>query len=288
MNHHSSRQLSSQEQTRDLETSLLDFFIFLKQSYKLVTLFSLLGIAVSIGYLLSAPKHYQASAQIQMAQVAAANNSLLVNNIEEPTSVILRLSSLTSYSDQSTQACGLDSVKDAQAILSKSVKLTIPKGITNVVDMKIISTSPEVSIACAQAVFDLIKTTQTQFTNSFIEEAKVKLLEAEERLAKIKEFLVKADKSGAAIGAAYLSTRDEHRYFVDKISGLRNAVSSNQGRATRLLAPIYVSDVPMARKDHVVLLAGLFGGLFFGLLIEFGRQLLTRLKVQLENNTVPK
>lgn len=47
----------------------------------------------------------------------------------------------------------------------------------------------------------------------YIEEAKIKLADAEDRLAKAKELLAKADKSGSAIDAIYLSTRDEIRYL---------------------------------------------------------------------------
>jgi hypothetical protein len=157
-----------------------------------------------------------------------------------------------------------------------------------VVDLKIIGTSPEASINCAQAIFDLIKTSQAKIIKPYIEESKAKITDNEERLAKAKEFVMKADNSGSAMGAAYLSTRDEIRFLLDDITALKNVVASNDNRATRLVAPIYASDNPIAPKKLIVLLAGLFGGLFFGLLIAFGRQIIPSLKAQLENNTLPK
>jgi LPS O-antigen subunit length determinant protein (WzzB/FepE family) len=300
MNQNSSGQLGLQDQINDSEISLLDIFIFLKRSYKLIALIGLLGIAASIGYLLITPKQYQANAQIQMAQIdAAINNNKNKNknndninplgiNIEEPALLIARFSSPTSYTGEIAKACGLNPAKDAQAILSKSVKLTIPKGVANVVDLKIIGTSPEASIACAQAVFDLIKATQAQIIKPYIEETKARLLDDQERLTKSKDFLAKADKSGTAMNAAYLSTRDEIRFLLDEITALKNIVVSNESRATRLLAPIYASDDPISPKKLVVLLVGLFGGLFLGLLIAFGRQLIPKIKAQLENNTASK
>jgi LPS O-antigen subunit length determinant protein (WzzB/FepE family) len=296
MNQNSSRQFDPQEQSSESEISLLDMLIFLKRSYKLIALTALLGIVASSVYLLIAPKQYQASAQIQMAQISAANtnsnnnsnNNNNVNpigvNIEEPVLLIARLSSPTSYTAEAITLCGLDSEKDAQAILSKSVKLTIPKGVSNVVDMKIIGTSPEASINCAQAVFDLIKASQAQIVRPYIEAAQAKLLDDQERLTKSKDMVEKADKAGSAIGAAYLSTRDEIRFLLNEITALRNVVASNKSRETRLLAPIYASDDPIAPKKRNVLLVGLFGGLFTGLLIAFGRQLVLSLKEQLENN----
>jgi len=277
------------QQFQEGEISLLDIFVFLKRSYKLIVLIGLLDIAASIGYLLIAPKQYQASAQIQMAQISAANNNNnninpLGVNIEEPSLLIARLSSPTSYTAEITKSCGLDSAKDAQAILSKSVKLTIPKGVANVVDLKIIGASPEASINCAQAVFDLIKTTQAQIIKPYIEEAKATLLDSQERLAKAQDLVMKADKSGSAMGAAYLSTRDEIRFLLDEITALKNVVASNDNRATRLVAPIYASDDPIAPKKRNVLLVGLFGGLFLGFLIAFGRQIIPKIKLQLASN----
>jgi capsular polysaccharide biosynthesis protein len=292
MNQNSSGQIGPQDQINDSEISLLDILVFLRRSYKLIAFIGILGVAVSFSYLLITPKQYQASAQIQMAQISAANNNNNINplgvNIEEPALLIVRLSSPTSYTAEITKACGIDSAKDAQAILSKSVKLTIPKGVGNVVDLKIIGTSPEASINCAQAVFNLIKTTQALIIKPYIEEAKAKLLDNQERLTKAQDLVMKADKSGSAMGAAYLSTRDEIRFLLDESATLRNIVASNDSRATRLVAPIYVSNDPITPKKRNVLLGGLFSGLFLGLLIAFGRQIIPYLKAQLENKTYPK
>jgi LPS O-antigen subunit length determinant protein (WzzB/FepE family) len=296
MNQNSSGRIGSQDQTNGSEISLVDILIFLKRSYKLIALIGILGVAASIGYFLITPKQYQASAQIQMAQIGVANNNnnnnnninLLGINIEEPGLLIVRLSSPTSYTAEVTKACGLNSAKDAQLILSRSLKFTIPKGVVNVVDLKVIGTSPEASINCAQAVFDLIKTTQAQIVKPYIDEANTKLLDNQERLAKAQDFIMKSDKSGSAMGAAYLSTRDEIGFLLDQSTALKNVVVSTDQRVTRLVAPIYASDDPIAPKKNNVLLTGLFGGLFLGLLIAVGRQLIPSLTAQLESNTIPK
>jgi hypothetical protein len=164
----------------------------------------------------------------------------------------------------------------------------MPKGVANVVDLKIIGASPEVSVNCAQAVFDLIKTTQAQIIKPYIEEAKAKLLNNQERLVKAQDLVMKADKSGSAMGVAYLSTREEIRFLLDEITALKNVVATNDNRQTRLVAPIYASDDPIAPNKRNVLLAGLFGGLFLGFLTAFGHQIIPNLKIQLESSTLPK
>ena len=161
----------------------------------------------------------------------------------------------------------------------------MPKGVANVVDLKIIGASPEVSVNCAQAVFDLIKTTQAQISKPYIEDTKAKLLDNQERLARTQDMVLRADKSGSAISATYLSMRDEIHLLLDQNTALKNILVVNEIRVTRLVAPIYASDDPIAPKKRNLLLAGLFGGLFLGLLIAFGRQIIPNLKTQLENNT---
>jgi capsular polysaccharide biosynthesis protein len=285
MNQNTSEKFHAQVQINESEISLLDILVFLKRSYKLIAIIGILGVAASFAYLLITPKQYQASAQIQMAQISAGNTiNPLGINIEEPSLLIARLSSPTSYPAEIAKACGLDSAKDAQAILSNLVKLTIPKGVANVVDLKIISTSPEASVNCAQAVFDLIKITQAQITKPYILEAKARLLDIQERLAKAQDLVMRADKSDSAMGAAYLSTRDEIRFLLDEMTPLKNVAATNEYRATRLLAPIYASGDPIAPKKRNVLLAGLFGGLFLGFLIAFGRQIIPKIKLQLASN----
>jgi len=280
--------LNSQENAiEESEISLIDILRFLKGAYKTILIFGALGIAAAFAYLAITPKHYEASVQIVMAQSRIYNNNNnnnnnisppLTINIEEPALLISRLSSPTSYTPETLVACGLQDQANAALALSKSNKLTIPKGVPNLVELKTFGGSQQVAQDCALAVFGLIKTTQTQIMAPYIEEAKISLTDAEDRLAKGKELLAKADKSGAAISATYLTTRDEIRYLFNEIMAQKNIVTSNQNLATRMVAPIYSSDMPIAPQKRKVLAGGLFGGLFLGLLIALARQMVLKLK----------
>lgn len=270
------------------EISLLDILCFLKGAYKTIVVTGVLGLAVAIAYLAITPKQYEATAQIAMAQIGAANNNNNNNNlnplginIEEPSLLIARLTQPTSFTQQALDACKVDQVSNPGATLAKSIKLASPKGVANVVELKAFGKSPQDAQLCAEAIFELIKTTQAQIVAPYIAEAKTKLRDDEERLAKAKDLVAKADKSGSAMGAAYLSTRDEIRFLLDEITALKNVVTSNQSRATRLIAPIYASDTPVAPKKRVVLAAGVFGGLFLGLFIALARQMIAKLKKDL-------
>jgi LPS O-antigen subunit length determinant protein (WzzB/FepE family) len=267
----------------DAEISFVDILLFLKNSYQIIVSFLLLGILGATLYLWITPKQYEARAQIVMAQISTANNnnnnSPLGINIEEPALLISRLSIPTSYTPETLVACGLQDQANPALALSL-IKLTIPKGVANLVELKTFGGSQQVAQDCALAVFDLIKTTQAQIVAPYIEEAKIKLADNQERLQKAKEVVTRSDKSGAAMSASYLSTRDEIRYLLDEITALKNVVSSNQNRTTRMVAPIYLSDMPIAPKKHNILAAGLFCGLFLGLLIALARQMISKFNSQ--------
>lgn len=271
------------------EISLLDILLFLRRSWIIIAVFGVLGLAIAIIYLLIVPKQYQAIAQIQMAQIStAANNNNNINplgiNIEEPSLLIARMSFPTSFTPETTAACSLGGKENSASILTKSIRLSQPKGVPNVVELKTTASNPDLAQQCANAIFELIKTSQNKIVSPYIAEAKIKLADDEARLAKAKDLVLKADKSGSVMSAAYLSTRDEIRYLLDEITALQNVVASNTNRATRLVAPIYTSDAPISPKKQVTLASGLLGGLFLGLLISLGRQLIPKIKVQLPSN----
>ncbi len=285
-------QSSNPSPIQDEEISLLDILLFLKRSWFIIAVFGAIGLAIAIIYLLIVPKQYQAIVQIQMAQISSAanntNNNSNINplgiNIEEPGLLIARMSFPTSFTPATTTACGLDGKDNAISMLAKSIKLSQPKGVSNVVELKTTASNPELAQQCANAIYELIKTSQEKIVSPYIAEAKIKLSDDEVRLAKAKDLVLKADKSGSVMSAAYLSTRDEIRYLLDEITALQNVVTSNINRATRLVAPIYVSDAPISPKKQVILASGLLGGLFLGLLIAFGRQLIPKIKAQLASN----
>ena len=279
---------SSQHQIdTEAEISLIDILRFLKDVYKTIFIAGLAGLIVSVAYIYVIPNRYEATAQIAMAQIGVANNNNNNNNnnlnplginIEEPALLIARFSSPTSFNSEEITACGFEDKPDSAAALAKAIKLVPVKGVMNMVELKTFGASPDAAKTCANAIFDLAKKTQAQIIAPYIKEAKSKLAENEERINGAKELMSRSDKGGAAMSAAYLLSRDEIRYLLNEISGLKNILTSDQDRATRLVAPIYVSDVPISPKKGIALAAGLFSGLFLGLMVALARQMISRLK----------
>jgi hypothetical protein len=178
----------------------------------------------------------------------------------------------TSYSKETIALCGLAEEKDAGALLAKKAKLSLPKGLGGTVDLEIRDTSKEVAEACANAIYEFVKTSQAQLIAPYVEEASKKLIIEKERLSRATEFIARADKSGSGVSGAYLATRDEIRYLVDQISNLQAVINGNESRAARLVAPIYVKDHPVFPQKRNGLLLGLLLGGFLGLLLAVARR----------------
>jgi hypothetical protein len=95
---------------------------------------------------------------------------------------------------------------------------------------------------------DLVKAAQAQIAVPYIEDVKIKLVGDQDRLQYSKEIVARLGKSGSAMSASYLSMRDEISYPFDDITALKNVVTGDQGWTTRMLAPIYARDAPIASK----------------------------------------
>jgi hypothetical protein len=94
-----------------------------------------------------------------MAQISTANNNIspLGINIEEHALLIVRLSSPTILTPETSVACDLQDQANAALALIKSYKLIIPKGVPNVVELKTFGPTPEVAKGRGNTIFDLSK-----------------------------------------------------------------------------------------------------------------------------------
>ncbi len=260
------------------EISLKDIIDFLIESWKAILVTGLLGVLVSAAYLIVTPNQYQATAQIQMAQISASNNNNNTNplgvNIEEPNLLMARLKLPTTYSDEVIKACGFENASSPAESLSSSAKFSAVKGVGSMIELKINRDSKEIAINCAQALFESIKTSQNQIIKPYIEESKALLVKYEARLANSQSLVSRADKSGAALSAAYLANRDEVKFLTEEILRLNTFITTADTRQAKLVSPIYASDTAVFPKKTMRLIVGLMAGLLFGLLLVVGKKAL--------------
>ena len=247
------------------EISLKDIIDFLSESWKTIILTGLLGLISSIAYLWMTPNQYQATAQIQMAQINANNNvNPLGVNVEDINLLMARLKLPTSYSSEEIKACGFESSSAPFEALATTVKFSAVKGVGSMIELKIIRDSKDHAIACAQSLYENIKASQNEIIKPFIEEAKSLLVVYKDRLAYSQSLISRSDKSGAALSAAYLANRDEVKFLNEEVSRLNNFIVAADTRQSKLVSPIYASDYPVFPQKKISLILGFFIGLFIG------------------------
>ena len=271
---------SNQPNLVEDEISIKDIIDFLIEHWKTILGFGVAGLIAALMFAFLMPSQYEAKAQIKMAQIGVNNNNNvnpLGVNIEEPALLIARMKLPTSFDQATIERCGLNGEKDAAEVLAKKVKLSAVKCAPSVVDLSIQAESKELADACVAATFDLIKQTQKAIAEPFIIEAKSKLSEYQKRLDDSRSVMLRADKSGAALSAAYLATRDEVKYLMDEVIRLQDFITSGDTRMTQLTAPIYAIDHPVFPKKGLTVIVGLMAGLFLGLLFVMGRHAYRRM-----------
>jgi hypothetical protein len=273
MTQNSTGRTNIDDQNVDAQISLLEIVDFIKKSWKIIVLGSFLGLVCAVGYLVVTPPMFEATAQIRMAQISQVNPANPFGAvIEDPTSLISRMQFPTNYSPEVIGACGYQDLPQAALALSKAAKFSIPKGVANAVELKILTPTSQLAASCAQAIFVQITQMQEQLSKTFVEEAKIKLASDNEHIEGARKLITKADQSGSVMSAAYLSARDELTYFLTDREKMIDLINSVKSGGTRLDSPIYASERPVSPKKAISLIAGLAGGFFLGLLFALGRK----------------
>jgi hypothetical protein len=238
-----------------------------------------IGVLGAALYLQVTPKVFEAGAQIKVAQIANVNTAnSVINfmgiNIEEPQALIARMALPTTYPKETIALCGLADINNAQDVLASKVMLSIPKGVTGIVDLRIRDHSKDAARACLEAIYQLIKTSQAMIIAPYIDQAAKNLKIDEARLSRATQLIAMADKSSATMTAAYLSTLDEIRYLLNQISSLRTIIYSGETGYSKLVAPIFVNTSPVYPKKNVTLITGALLGGFLGLFLALFRSFL--------------
>jgi hypothetical protein len=255
------------------EISLIDILIFLKGAWKTIAITGVLGLCISVAYLLIATNQYEALANIPMMRASPAGA-----NIEEPAALIARMSLPAGLDDSVMVACGLQDAPNMQAQFAKAIKLSIPKGVANVVALKVTRPSPELASACAMSVIKFITNSQTLLNSLNLEASKVRLAKVDERLAEDKALLSKIDSTRGPASPSYFGILQEIRNLEDERDKTLKILDAKDMQAANLQFPIDVANKPVYPKKALSLVTGLLGGLFVGFLIALSRQMLVKLK----------
>ena len=273
----------NQEQVteQDDEISLFDIADFFITHAKTILITGFLGLMTAgLYFWFTTSPQYEATALIQMAQLPTNKHlGVVAGNVEDAGTLISRLALPTTYSSQNIQACKLENVKiDQDLALSKKLKYSIIKNAPNVVEIKVSQNSKDDAITCLKSVFETIAVTQNKIAEPLRSQATQLIEEKNKKLALAKELLLREGKSGLSLSTLYLVTRDEIASFNEDIDSLNGFVNSIESRPTKLISQIYAAETPVSPKKSISLIAGLFGGLCFGIVYIFFRKAMTVFK----------
>ncbi len=258
-------------QPQEDEISLKNIIDFLKESWRTILGAGFIGLLGSVGFLAITPNQYEVVAQIQMLQISLNSNGNNTNplgvNVEDPNLLLARLRLPTTYGAAEIKECGLEKEKRASESLVAMSKFSVVKGASSVIELKINMKNREQGLNCSHALFEMIRKSQNNLIQPYIQEAKELLTNYEERVNAARNIVARADKSGAALSAAYLANRDEVKFLTDEIIRLNNFISNSDMRQTKLVSPIYASEIPVFPKKNIALISGLLVGFFLGLVL---------------------
>lgn len=245
---------------------LNDFLFFLSGGWKNIVICCLIGLVSSGIYFFLVPWQYEAIAQVRLAELDQAKpSSPFGTPIEDVASLISRMQFPTSYPPEVIAVCGYNDHSNINSWLKKTFKFSALKGVPNTLELKVLSSTPKGAVTCADAVFERMRTIQDEFSRPLIEEAVAKVALDNERIDAARKLISKADISGAAMSASYLSARDELTYFLTDREERMDLINSAKTRGTRLLSPIYANENPVAPKGWLSVAIGLLSGFVFGL-----------------------
>jgi len=249
------------------DTYIFNSRFFIKGSWKAIVLFTLLGLIFSIAYLLIAPSRYEAISQVRLALIQT--NALTQPGgipLEEVSSFIARMKFPTTYRQELINACGYKNRADIDYFISHDLQFIAPRGLNNILEIKVLGNSPDSAELCAQEVIKQAQSSQMEVLEPYLVAANEQLKTSNLRIDLAKKLVEKADKSGNGnMSAGYWVARDELSRSILEKDKATEQVNFMLSHNTKLISPIYVNTDPVSPKKILSILTGLFIGLFIGL-----------------------
>lgn len=253
------------------EISLKDMVIFLKRNQRTIIFFGMVGLLLSVAYLVLTPKKYEARWQMQMALFVNGNdnsNYSSTYNIEEPAALIQRLSSPTAYPGEVQHSCNVP--ENGGNYLGGVLEIKAFKNVVNGVEMKAIAISPDQAKRCADSLVAMIVAQQ----RSLIED---RLAGRQALMKEIQQVLQREQFSIEKLAQKKISSFEHYAKLsrinplLMRIDALQEEILMSQKYPTKLLSPIYVTNTPVSPKNSLVMLFGLALSLVLGVIFALFR-----------------
>ena len=251
-------------QTAGDEISLKDIVDFLKLNQKLIALFGIAGLLISSTFIILAPKEYEASWQMQMAQFSNTNS-------EEPAALVQRLRSPTAYPAEVQRQCGMPESGEYGDYMNKKLEVKTIKESASAVQFRFRAAKPAQTKQCAEAIVIMITAQQRSLIEERLAGRRVQLAKYQQSLAEEQRKMLKNSKFELG-NLSYLAKLDKLSWLRGRIDALEEEALLSQMHPAKLIAPIYAPGKPVAPKPGQLLPLGLLSGLMLGVLYAFGRR----------------
>ncbi len=230
----------------------------IRKNVKIYLGFGVFGIMCAVLYILIVPTQYEAVALIQLQQVVVEKGW---QPVESGNMVVARLSMPSTYSQDVARACGVN--KNYSEAMTNLVHTKLVKDEQGKIEIRVRGNTRELAEHCAVAVFEAVKQQEEMLANPILENFKIDLAYANEKLGVQQVFLAKEGKS-VSQGIVYLASREEVIYWRERIESLNTAISKTEGSSARLLLPVWSYSEPIFPKKFQTLFAGLLSSLILG------------------------
>jgi len=230
----------------------------IRKNVKIYLGFGLFGIMCAVLYILIVPAQYEAVAVIQIQKVVVEKG---LQPVESGNMVVTRLSMPPTYSQDVARACGVN--KNYSEAMTNLVHAKLWTSQPDKIEIRVRRNSRELAEHCTAAVFEAVRQQEEMLAGTILENLKIDLAYANEKLGVRQVFLAKEGKS-VSQGIVYLATREEVIYWRERIESLNIAISKTEGSSARLLLPVWSYSEPIFPKKIQTLFAGLLSSLILG------------------------
>lgn len=233
---------------------------FLKSNKRFILTITLCIAALAAAYSVLAKNKFETRFLVQMAQYSQSAVS-----IESPAALGERLRYPAAYSNATFKACGMEGSSQTQGSLGGRLKAGLVRTMPSVLEITIRTTSAELSLQCAQSVFEMIRVHQQELVSEKLKGSAVKLASYRKEYEVELQDLEQIKKTGA-VHFAYLSKQDRISWLRSQIDVLEGDILIAQQNPAKLVLPMMSLDDPVAPNRGLILIVGVLSGLLLGVL----------------------
>lgn len=257
----------SQELVSDA-IDMSDVVGFFKRNRLLIIAWAIIGLLVSVPYIIQKQSIYEARFLLQMAQFvnridSGSAGGISYGNSEDPAELIQRLRLPSIYPGKVLQSCGMSENSEFGNYMGGKLVVQPVRNVANAVEVKVLATSPELARKCSEAIVDMIMEQQRELTQHRLSGRKEQLAQYQKTLSEEQELLETIKKTDLG-NFGYLAKLDKLSWLRARIDALQEEAQLSQMHPARLIAPIVVPSTSVSTRKELFLLFGLLMGLVLG------------------------